>query len=92
MTDLTDEKPEFVDPPTSSRTRRGGKWVERLALLRERPGEWARWKELGATQSAGGLKRTARDGVFGPGVWEFTNRTVDGDRYIYARYLPEDGQ
>ena len=91
MTSLTDEAPEFVDLPADGRYRRDGKWKDRLTPLRDRPGEWARWKERGNTKSSGHLKRMARAGDFAPGIWEFTTRTVDGDSYLYARYTPEDG-
>jgi len=87
--DLATDAPEFVDPPRNTRQRGKGKWINRLVLLKERPGEWARWKEVGATNSGGQLSREARAGTYGPGLWEFTNRTVDGERFIYCRYTPE---
>jgi hypothetical protein len=50
--------------------------------LRSRPGEWGR-TTLSA-KSVHVLRRRRPD-------FQITVRTVDGERYVYARYIGEDG-
>jgi hypothetical protein len=68
-------------------------WESTLAPLMERPGDWARVRELtpnSASTTVGHLHHRRLN--YPAGRWEFTSRVRDGRGYIYARYLgPEDG-
>lgn len=78
----------WEDPPAPKRGH-NGMWVERLAPLVERPGEWARVKgptsESNARATANNLKD--RKIKIPDGKWEVVARHVDGKGYVWARYL-----
>jgi len=68
------------------------------AELRSRPGEWARVSshpnpEAAACAAAGirgNGRRRIRAYSDGPGRFEATARTVDGEHRVYARYIAPD--
>lgn len=88
MSDLVWEEP----PVTTSGGNRPLEWPARLAPLRERPGQWARVsKHLNgpaASSTANDLRKGRRPGV-DPAEFEFTGRTIDGEGYVYARFIGE---
>lgn len=84
----------WEDPRPPRNGRGGPSWWELLEPVMERPGEWARVREMlksSAEATVQHLKRRVRD--YPPGRWEFrSRRTGQGMSAIYARYLgPEDG-
>lgn len=96
----------WEDPPERPQRAEGGPpnkgiWVQRLAPLKERPGQWARvyYGPYGtASGSASGLRRGKFHGINTPGeqYWEFESRKdpINTDRgSMYARYVgPTNGQ
>ena len=82
----------FEEPP--GRTGGGvagsspfGQW---LASLRSHPSEWAKWPEPKSWSAAGSAASKASRGVaYGvkPGEFEVVSRTVDGQTFIFARYV-----
>ena len=76
----------WEEPPP--RERKGGHprvWLERLAPLVERPGEWARILDAETAKRATSTATNLRLGKVKvpPGEWEFAAR---GQR-VYARFL-----
>ena len=73
-----------------------GYWVETLAPLVERPGEWARIAEKKTPQQARTVAANFRLRAIRiprpDDTWQFVSRTrKKGHSYIYARYLgPEE--
>jgi hypothetical protein len=77
---------EWVDaPPPQSRGFGSTVNADRLAALKERPGQWAMWRF--PTQSkAGGISQSLRK--LGNGSVEAVSRKAeDGTGLLYARYV-----
>ena len=79
----------WEDPPTTTRApSHHGVWAERLAPLRDRPGEWAK---VGRVHSATALK-IKRGQMLGIPAGEFEATLRDVDRTenkgtLYVRYV-----
>ena len=84
---------EFVweDPPKRHAMGDKDVWATRLALLKDRPGQWARvaeYPEIGRASTVAYQLRSGR--VRGGAGFEFTGRTVGDIAYLYARYVGGD--
>jgi hypothetical protein len=79
-------------PPHRGRKRTGyvRKHAAIAALLRERPGDWARILTLSANNSAAAMAYAITAGklsAYPAGAFEAKSRTVDGESRVYARYV-----
>jgi hypothetical protein len=73
----------WQDPPPKAST---SVWAERLAPLRERPGEWARIREAQPAQISGLRQRLVRTAAL-KDVFEFRSHKVsDTQAELYARF------
>lgn len=83
MTDIV-----WEDPPTKSRY---GAWAERLAPLRERPGEWAKFGKANSST----VTNINRGRLSGITAGDYEARGVDqqrnGECTLYVRYLGKGG-
>lgn len=92
----------FEDPPGLERSTAGW-WLDVLAVVQQRPGEWARIEEGLTLEQAHDRKRYGRCGLttnrrprrIDPSQWEFKVGEVDGltGRYRYglwARFVGGD--
>jgi len=89
---MSGDEIEFVNAPPPDRRGPIGEWSGRLAILRGRPGEWARFPQGSATsasQTVHRLKARGRVSYGGakPGEFEATQRTLDGETFVYVRYV-----
>lgn len=86
----------FEDPPTTSTGRgSGGTVAELLAPLRSQPGQWARVKGPIIPRSAASWAYAVKRGrVVGiaDGEFQTTVRTIDGEGYVWARYVGNGDQ
>lgn len=74
----------WQDPPPKTTT---SVWAERLAPLRERPGQWARIRESEPAKISGLRQRLART-VALKEAFEFrTHRVSDTQAELYARFI-----
>jgi hypothetical protein len=87
MTDI-----QWETPAEDGRTHRHG-WLDlrpTAAVLKTKPGEWAKIVTVDEPRKAGGISQTIRNGRrggFRDGTWESVSRTVDGKGVVYARYV-----
>jgi hypothetical protein len=74
---------EWRDPPAT----RSERWEDRLAPVKERPGDWAMVWQYGKSDGARCAVRRLRNGRLRtpPGLWEFAVR----GREVFAKYLGE---
>lgn len=93
---MSAEEIVWEEPPGPSPhdgKRRAREWEERLAPLRDWPERWARVygpvTQNQALNAAANGRRGNWSGI-DPDEWEITCRTVDGQGYVYARYLGGD--
>lgn len=81
-------------PSRKSGSTGTGKHASIAALLRERPGEWARVLTPPKATSARTMAYSIRMAImpcYGPaGSFEAKSRTVDGQCHVYARYIGGD--
>ena len=86
---------EFGNPPKIPRPINTPKVAARLAPLKERPGEWA--KIYGPTKTpdqASSWAHALRTGRFvgiPRGEYESTSRFIDGQGWVWARYVGNGG-
>jgi hypothetical protein len=89
---------EFIDPPPNDRTKRSEEWVERVRLMRENRGEWAKvgtYSPAVATFIRRGNYKAflEADSPIDPAVymkqhWEVTTRSVGDSRQdVFVRWL-----
>lgn len=87
----------FEEPPASKRGTKSIHHRRIAAVLRDRPGEWARVR-TGTTRSSvdacAHQIRTGRLVPYGPArSFEAVARTMENGQYVvYARYVGEDGE
>ena len=81
---LTPKGVMFVqEPPAPKPFRKPGVWADRLAPLKNYPGQWVTIPEV---CTSGHYLRT----TYGPDGFEFVQRSVDGEQRIYFRYNPDN--
>lgn len=97
---MTDKSDELVweAPPNAGRSHRErtGEMAERLAPLRDRPGEWAKVPNPtegpnAANHAAQAIRGGEYQGIM-VGEFEATTRMVDGQRLLWARYVGDDAE
>jgi len=54
-------------------------WRERIAFLKEFPGQWGRFD----ASNPGSAHKYAKEAG---GQWEFCRRTIDGTVFVFAKY------
>jgi|GEM_PF-3163930 len=85
------EGPVFEDPPAATRGPGAkGRVNELVAPLRRRPGEWARvFGPATAKQATNWAQRLKLGRCYdvNEGEFEAIRRTVDGESFVWARYV-----
>ena len=81
----------FEDPPYAARGPQSSSpikpWLDRL---RDNPGKWARYPEPFAGTSGNAVAFAIRGGQryrLTAGEFDAVTRTIDGSKYLYARYV-----
>jgi hypothetical protein len=74
----------WQDPPPKTST---SVWADRLAPLRERPGEWTRIREAQPAKISGLRQRLAKTAALKE-TFEFrTHKVSDSEAELYARFV-----
>lgn len=85
----------WEDPPQDSRGN-GISHKAIAAILKTKPGTWARVADYRSSQSAGSTALMIRKGnvaSYQPsGAFQAKARTVAGVHYVYARWIGEEGE
>lgn len=80
-------------PPKVQGGSRPGAWSERLLACEERPGEWAKFGPYATAMASSGkfpMIRRAASRLGLPGAVEMTSRTIDGEAWLFMRYVPPE--